>query len=72
MARKKGNDDLLGVLRAAGEAVRSRLPGSGASKRSQAGKKAALTRKRNALKRSQAAKKGAATRAMRRGRAKPR
>ena len=47
--------------KAAGE-VRSRLPG-GTNARSEAAKKAALTRKRNATKRSVAAKKGAATRA---------
>jgi len=39
------------------------------SKRSEAGKKAAATRKRNAAKRSAAAKKGAATRAKKRAKA---
>lgn len=48
------------LAKAAGE-VRGRLTGDG--KRSEAGKKAALTRKRNAAKRSASARKGAATRA---------
>jgi hypothetical protein len=46
--------------KAAGE-VRGRLPGGGS--RSEAGKKAALTRRRNAAKRGASARKGAATRA---------
>jgi len=64
--------DALGDLRAASDAIRTRLidgDGDGA-KRSAAGKKAAATRKRNATKRSTAAKKAAQTRA--KGRAKSR
>jgi hypothetical protein len=55
--------DALADLRAAGDAIRSRLIDDSGSKRSAAGKKAAATRKRNATKRSTAAKKAAQTRA---------
>src|SRR4051794_31875834 len=55
--------DALADLRAAGDAIRSRLIDDDGAKRSAAGKKAAATRKRNAAKRSTAAKKGAQTRA---------
>lgn len=51
-------DDLSSILRDAED----RLAG-GPAKRKAAGKKAALTRKRNAAKRSASAKKGARTRA---------
>ncbi|MFL5844636.1 MAG: hypothetical protein ACJ762_08085 [Solirubrobacteraceae bacterium] len=75
MAKTKNSTDLLGTLRTRlggaskkptgaqrvlGE-LRGLLPGG--STRSDAGKKAALTRKRNAAKRSAASRKGAATRA---------
>jgi len=55
--------DALGDLRAASDAIRTRLIDSDDAKRSAAGKKAAATRKRNATKRSTAAKKAAQTRA---------
>ena len=55
--------DALGDLRAASDAIRTRLIDSDDAKRSAAGKKAAVTRKRNATKRSTAAKKAAQTRA---------
>lgn len=53
---------VLADLNKAADEVRGRLPG-GATARSEAGRKAALTRKRNAAKRSASARKGAATRA---------
>jgi hypothetical protein len=51
----------LADLRSASDAIRDRVVNRD-SKRSEAAKKAARTRKRNAAKRSGAAKKGAATR----------
>jgi hypothetical protein len=61
---KKGNKqarELLDQLEDATAAIRTEVLG-GNRKRSDAAKKAALTRKKNAAKRSAAAKKGAATR----------
>jgi hypothetical protein len=55
--------DVLKDLRAAGDTIRERVLDGDAKTRSEAAKKAARTRKRNASKRSAAAKKGAATRA---------
>ena len=55
--------DALTDLRAASDAIRTRLVDGDGAKRSAAGKKAAATRKRNATKRSTAAKKAAQTRA---------
>ncbi|MGZ4269578.1 MAG: hypothetical protein ACXVFN_11700 [Solirubrobacteraceae bacterium] len=53
---------VIGELRKAAGELQDRATG-GASKRSQAARKAAATRKRNAAKRSATAKKGARTRA---------
>jgi hypothetical protein len=55
--------DALSDLRAAGDAIRTRLMDADGRRRSEAGKKAATTRRRNAAKRSTAAKKAAKTRA---------
>jgi hypothetical protein len=64
---KKGEKQarqLLDQLEDATAAIRTEVLGvRGGGKRSEAGKKAAATRKKNAAKRSAAAKKGAATRA---------
>jgi hypothetical protein len=70
--RKKGQAEarqLLEQLEHATAMIRSEVLG-GSGKRSEAAKKAAATRKRNAAKRSTAAKKGAASRTTGRGRAK--
>src|SRR4051812_33078782 len=60
---------LLDQLEDATAAIRTEVLGR-STKRSEAGKKAAATRKRNEAKRSAAAKKGAATRAKKRTKAK--
>jgi hypothetical protein len=70
--RKKGERQarqLLEQLEDATAMIRNEVLG-GSRKRSEAAKKAAATRKRNAAKRSTAAKKGAASRTTGRGRAK--
>jgi hypothetical protein len=59
----------LADLRSAGDAIRDRVVNR-ESKRSEAAKKAARTRRRNAAKRSAAAKKGAATRKKKSARAR--
>jgi hypothetical protein len=61
--------DVLGQLETAGDTIRKEVLGR-STKRSEAGKKAAATRKRNEAKRSAAAKKGAATRAKKKVKAK--
>jgi hypothetical protein len=63
--RRKGEKtarEVLKQLEAASQTIRDEVLGR-STKRSEAGKKAAATRKRNEAKRSAAAKKGAATRA---------
>src|SRR5690349_20055527 len=69
---KKGEQQarqLLDQLEDATAAIRTEVLGRG-TKRSEAGKKAAATRRKNAAKRSAAAKKGAATRAKKRAKTK--
>jgi hypothetical protein len=68
--RRKGEKrarEVLKQLETASEAIRDEVLGR-AAKRSEAAKKAARTRKRNAEKRRAAAKKGAGTRAKKSGR----
>ena len=67
--RRKGEKrarEVLKQLEAASDTIRDEVLG-GSTRRSEAAKKAAKTRKRNAEKRSTAAKKGAGTRAKKTG-----